>query len=84
MRGWLLGGVNQLKLMVKVVPNSKTVEVMTEDEILVVKVKEPRKEGRANKAVVKVLAKHFGVPQKSVHIKCGLRAQNKLIEISDL
>jgi len=73
-----------LKLIVKVVPNSKTVEVLTNEEVLVVKVKEPPKEGKANKAVVKVLARHFRVSQNSVRIESGLKGKNKLIEITGL
>jgi uncharacterized protein (TIGR00251 family) len=73
-----------LKSRIKVIPNSKAVEIMQEGEILVVKVNEPSKDGRANRAVIKVLAKHFGVPQDSVHIKSGLRSRNKIIEITDL
>ena len=70
--------------MVEVVPNSSTMEVLMKGKTLVVKVKEPPKEGKANKAVIKVLAKHFGVPQNSVHIESGLRGKNKLIEITGL
>ena len=73
-----------MKFMVKVVPNSKTVEVLIKEKILVVKVKEPPKEGKANKAVIKVLARHFRVSQSSVHIESGLRSKNKLIEITEL
>lgn len=73
-----------MKFMVKVVPNSRTVEVLTKEKILVVKVKEPPKEGKANKAVIKMLAKHFGVSQNSVHIESGSKGKNKLIEITGL
>lgn len=70
--------------MIKVVPNSKSVEVIVKDEIIMVRVKEPPKEGRANKAVVKVLAKHFRVPQSSVHIESGINSKNKLITITEI
>jgi len=73
-----------LKFMIKVVPNSKSVEVVVKDKIILVRVKEPPKEGRANKAVVKVLAKHFGVPQRSVHIESGVSSKNKLISITEI
>jgi len=73
-----------LKFSVKVVPNSRTVEVLAKGEILLVKVKEPPKEGKANKAVIKVLAKHFKVPQDSVRIENGLSNKNKIIEVIGL
>ncbi|MBM3149082.1 MAG: DUF167 domain-containing protein [Chloroflexi bacterium] len=70
-----------MKLRIKVVPNSKTGEVVKEGDLLLVKVKEPAREGKANRAVIKALAKHFGVPQDSVCISSGLNGRNKIIEI---
>jgi len=52
--------------------------------LLLVKVKEPPKEGKANRAVIKALAKHFKVPQDSVRISSGLRGRNKIVEIVGL
>ena len=46
-----------------------------------VEVKQPPKEGQANRAVVKLLAQHFGVPQSQVKILSGLRNKNKIIEV---
>jgi len=73
-----------VKLRIKVVPNSKTGEVVKEGDLLLVKVKEPPKEGKANRAVIKALAKHFKVPQDSVRISSGLRGRNKIVEIVGL
>jgi len=70
-----------LKIQVKVKPNSKTEEVSQEGDSFVVKVKEPSKEGRANRAVVKLLAEHFGVPQSQVKILSGFKSKNKVVEI---
>ena len=44
-------------------------------------VKEPPREGKANKAVIKVLAQHFGVPQNKVKILSGFKSKIKVIEI---
>ena len=60
-----------MKIQVKVKPNSKVEEVSQERDSLIVKVKKPPKEGRANQTVIKVLAKHFGVPQSQVKILSG-------------
>ncbi len=68
-------------LKVKVKPNSKTEEVSQEGDSFVVKVKEPPKEGKANQAVIKLLAKHFGVSQNQVKILSGFKSKNKVIEI---
>jgi len=72
-----------MKIQVNVKPNSKTEEISQKGESLIVKVKEPPKEGRANQAVVKLLAEHFGVPQSQVRILSGLRSRNKVIEVAE-
>ena len=48
-----------------------------------VKVKEPPIEGKANRAVVRVLARHFGVAPSRVRIVSGLTSKDKVIEIDD-
>ena len=64
-----------MKIQIKVKPNSKTEEVSQEGDTFVVKVKEPPKEGKANQAVVKLLAKHFGVSQGQVRILSGFKSK---------
>ena len=71
-----------MKIRVKVVPNSKHEKVTGTGDYFVVRVKEPPKEGKANKAVIKALAHHFKVPQRSVSISSGLKGKDKIIEIS--
>jgi uncharacterized protein (TIGR00251 family) len=70
-----------MKIQVKVKPNSKTAEVSQEGDSFIVKAKEPPKEGKANQAVIKLLAQHFGVPQSQVRILSGFRSRSKVIEI---
>jgi uncharacterized protein (TIGR00251 family) len=70
-----------MKVQVTVKPNSKIEEVSQEGDSFVVKVKEPPREGKANQAVIKLLAKHFGVPQSQVRILRGSRSRNKVIEV---
>jgi uncharacterized protein (TIGR00251 family) len=72
-----------MKIKVKVKPNSKTEELSREGDSFVVKVKEPPKEGKANRAVIKLLAEHFGVPQSQVRILSGFRSRNKVIEVAE-
>jgi uncharacterized protein (TIGR00251 family) len=72
-----------MKIQVKVKPNSKTQEVSQEGNSFAVKVKEPAREGRANQAVIKLLAEHFGVPKSQVRILSGFRSRNKEIEIAE-
>jgi len=72
-----------MKIQVKVKPSSKTEEISREGDSFIVKVKEPPKEGKANQAVIKLLAEHFGVPQSQVRILSGFRNRNKVIEVAE-
>lgn len=71
-----------MKIQIKVKPNSRTEEVSQEGASFIVKVKEQPKEGKANQAVIKLLAEHFGVPQSQVRILSGFRSKNKLVEVA--
>ena len=72
-----------MKIQVEVKPNSKTEEVSQESDSFIVRVKEPPREGKANQAVIKLLAEHFGVPKSQVRIVSGLRSRNKIIEVAE-
>ena len=70
-----------MKIRIKVTPNSKNEEIITEGDIFLVRVKEPPKEGKANRAVVKLLANYFKVSQAQVVIISGFSSRNKTVEI---
>ena len=72
-----------MKIQVKVKPNSTTEELSQEGDSFMVKVKEPPQEGKANQAVIKLLAHHFGVPQSQIKILSGFRSRNKVIEVAE-
>ena len=72
-----------MKIQVKVKPNSRTEELSQEGDSFIVKVKEPPKEGKANRAVIKLLADHFGIPRSQVRILSGFRSRNKVIEVAE-
>ena len=72
-----------MKIQVKVKPSSKTEDISREGYSFIVKVKEPPREGKANQAVIKLLAEHFGVPQSQVRILSGFRSRNKIIEVAE-
>jgi uncharacterized protein (TIGR00251 family) len=72
-----------MKIQVKVRPNSKIEEVSQEGGSFIVKVKEPAKEGKANQAVIRLLAEHFGVSQSRVRILSGFRSKNKVVEVME-
>ena len=70
-----------MKIQVKVKPNSRTEEVSREGDSFIVKVKEPPREGKANQAVIRLLAQHFGVPKSQVRILVGFSSKTKVIEV---
>jgi hypothetical protein len=72
-----------MRIQVRVKPNSRTEEVSQEIDSFIVKVKEPPREGKANQAVIRLLAEHFGVPRSRVRILNGFRSRNKVIEVAE-
>jgi hypothetical protein len=72
-----------VKVRIKVKPNSSTAEVIHEGDSFMVKVREPPREGRANNAVVKLLAEHFAVPRSCVRIISGFSGREKIVEIEE-
>lgn len=71
-----------MKISVKVTPNSKAEAVTKEGDTFLVRVKEPAKEGKANRAVIKLLADYFGVQQRQVTISGGFGSRNKVVDIT--
>jgi uncharacterized protein (TIGR00251 family) len=69
-------------IRVNVKPNSKIEELTHEGDDFTIRVKEPAREGKANQAVIKLLARHFGIPRSQVRILSGLRSRSKVIEIA--
>ena len=72
-----------MKIQVKVKVSSKTEELIQEGYSFMVKVKEPPKEGKANQAVIRLLAEHFGISQSQVRILSGSRSRNKVVEVEE-
>jgi uncharacterized protein (TIGR00251 family) len=72
-----------MKIQVKVKPNSGSEEVSREGDSFIVKVEEPPREGKANQAVIRLLAEHLGVPRSRIRILSGFRSKNKVIEVAE-
>ncbi len=71
-------------ISVKVKPNSKKQDVQTaEDGSLIVHLKSPPVDGKANEELIKILAKKFNVSKSSITIKSGASSRSKLIEIDE-
>jgi hypothetical protein len=71
-----------MKKQVKVKPNSKQQKIEeSEDGTLIVHLKSPPVDGKANKELIDLLAKRFNVPKSKIIIKSGLSSKTKVIEI---
>ena len=79
-----------MKVLVKEKPNSKEdrVEPPTPPDVFggvgqfyTVSVKEPPVRGRANEAIIRVLAEYFGVSKSQIRIISGWSSRQKVIEV---
>ncbi|MBF1991669.1 DUF167 domain-containing protein [Fischerella thermalis] len=71
-----------MQIKVKVKPNSKMQKIEeAADRSLIVYLKSPPVDGKANEELIKVLSENFHVPQSRIIIKSGLSSRQKLIEI---
>ncbi|MEM2954768.1 MAG: DUF167 domain-containing protein [Candidatus Nanoarchaeia archaeon] len=68
-----------MRVLVKVIPNSKKNEVIQKNSNeLIVKVKSPPEKGKANKELIKLLSNYFN---KNVALVSGETSKYKIIEI---
>ena len=73
-----------MRIKVRVVPNSKKESIQELDKgTYRIKVREKAMDGRANEAVLKLIAKHEGVSMADVRIVHGLRSREKIIGIKE-
>jgi uncharacterized protein (TIGR00251 family) len=72
------------RLEVRVKPNAKTAGLEEQpDGTWVAKVKAPPVEGKANEALIALVAEHFGVRKAQVTIRVGASGRLKQLEIVD-
>ena len=70
---------------VKVKPNSKQQKIEElADGSLIVYLKSPPVDGKANEELIKLLAKKFVVSKSSIRIKSGTTSRQKVIEIDGI
>ena len=70
-----------MKIQVNVKPGRKFDKVEIEEGVYFVSLKERAEKGKANKSLIKVLAKHFNVPASNIKILHGLLSHRKIVEI---
>ena len=71
------------KILVKVKPNARENSLRQfQDGTWIAEVKAPPKNGKANRALIKVIAKQFNVTKSQVSIKRGKSGRTKLIQLN--
>ncbi|MBN1691374.1 MAG: DUF167 domain-containing protein [Dehalococcoidia bacterium] len=70
-----------MKIGVKVHPHSMRDEMVKQGNEYIVRVKAMAIDGKANEAVIEVIAKHFKVPKSNVKIITGQTGRNKIIDV---
>ncbi len=73
---------NELTLKIKVEPcSSRAGIVVPYGDSLKVKLSSPPVEGKANKELIEVLAREFGIHKKDVEIISGQSSKNKIVKL---
>lgn len=69
---------------IRVIPNAKKNHISKDRDILKVRVTAPAIGGKANKAVIEMLAEFFNVKKGNIRIISGERSRDKIIEIDEI
>jgi len=78
--------VEQMRIEVKVVPRAKKDQIsgIMEDGSLKIRLAAPPVDGKANRALIKLLAGILKIPKKDIAIISGLQSRNKTISIEGM
>ena len=72
-----------MKLFIAVKPKSKEESVeKIDDKHFIARVKAPAREGEANKAVIKALARYFEVAPSQIDIVSGITSRSKVVVVN--
>ncbi|MEE9508208.1 MAG: DUF167 domain-containing protein [Anaerolineales bacterium] len=79
-------GKSGAALTIRVTPRARKTEIsgFREDGSLRIRVSAPRVEGKANKALIKFLAKVLGVRKNRIEIVAGEKSLDKIVAIHDM
>ena len=70
-----------MRIKVKVISNSSKDSIETNSDGLKVHLKEKAVKGKANKALIEMLCKHFNLKKNQIQIITGLTSNQKIVEI---
>lgn len=70
-------------IKIKVIPKSSRNQIKEEDGLLKVYLTAPPSKGKANKALIELLASYFHVSKSSIQIVKGTLSHHKTVAVSD-
>jgi uncharacterized protein len=70
------------KIIIRVKPGSKQSKVIKNEQGLLVYLLSSARQGKANKELIKVVAKYLGIPCSKIVISSGTKGRNKTLLIS--
>lgn len=71
-----------MKLAVRVIPNARRTEFSgRRDGEVVLRLNAPAVEGKANKAAIEFIAKHFGIARSRVTLVAGEKVRRKVFDL---
>ena len=70
-----------MRYSIRVIPKAKQNKIVVEKDRLKVYLTAPAIEGRANEALIKILAAHFQVRKGEIRIVKGEKSRDKIVEI---
>jgi uncharacterized protein (TIGR00251 family) len=72
-----------MKIEIKVIPNASKNELIKTETDYKARLVAPPVDGKANEALIALLAKEFGVPKSSIEIIKGQTGRNKTVRIEN-
>ena len=73
------------RIAVKATPNARADEIRGfAGDVLLVRLKAPPVDGKANEALVRLVAERLGLPRAAVSLARGASSRNKLLDIAGL
>ena len=70
---------NGILVNIKIVPSSSKNDIVFEDEFVKIKITAQPIEGKANKALIEFLSKHFKIPKSGIEIVKGETTKEKTL-----
>ncbi len=70
-----------IKICVNVKAGAKISEITKDEEEIFISVKSPPQKGKANKEIIKLLSKQFGIPKSGISFISGMTSSRKYFRI---